>query len=454
METQVTNSRHALRTFPPLILAFVFSVLTTLTWAATQSFYKDSKSVFTISRDHSRPGCGSVESNEKSVDVAVVEFDRNGSLVDNDQLKRALACISEARKNRNGTVVMVFVHGWRHDASWTDDHFKEFRTVLLSLALREAERSRGKFRRVIGIYFGWPGGYWGNFSDSYEAAQRIGNGSAIKNAIQEIVATTKEPSGNDELGSPVILAGHSMGALIFQTAYSSLLATGGVGPRVASPAEQRRCVRVHEGDQVVAFPDLVLLLNSATDSQITSGIIKQLKERKLSKTVACGGILFRAPLFISASSKKDRATAILYPAWTGGKTDGNDVELINYELARTGNFKCEAIKGVPDNDQSWHCLRQPAITNDQVVSINIDLPQAKDPRHECHVRYQFARLAAKSDYVPFWVFQVPGELVEDHGDIFNGRARLLIMALVQLSGATMSVHENYGVMFEPGDVKC
>jgi hypothetical protein len=38
-----------------------------------------------------------------------------------------------------------------------------------------------------------------------------------------------------------------------------------------------------------------------------------------------------------------------------------------------------------------------------------------------------------------WLFEVPPELVAEHNDIFNPRSSLLFMALMQISGAVMSL---------------
>ncbi len=48
-----------------------------------------------------------------------------------------------------------------------------------------------------------------------------------------------------------------------------------------------------------------------------------------------------------------------------------------------------------------------------------------------------------------WVFQVPPEVIKDHNDIFNTKARSLILALIQISGAVASLAEDWGASFEP-----
>jgi hypothetical protein len=48
-----------------------------------------------------------------------------------------------------------------------------------------------------------------------------------------------------------------------------------------------------------------------------------------------------------------------------------------------------------------------------------------------------------------WVFQVPPEISKEHNEIFNYRARLLILALLQVSGSILSLAEKWPDSFEP-----
>jgi hypothetical protein len=81
----------------------------------------------------------------------------------------------------------------------------------------------------------------------------------------------------------------------------------------------------------------------------------------------------------------------------------------------------------------------------------IDLPKSKrkdladQPEH---ARNKLAPLAGFDTPHLAWVFQVPLGISKDHNDIFNYRARLLIMALIQISGAVMSLAEDFEQNFE------
>src|SRR5260221_1627429 len=143
--------------------------------------------------------------NKTSFDLAVVQFKDDGTYLNPSQIDAAEDCIRKARAskpNGNGAMVVVFIHGWHHGASWKrtasttasdidgDDHFHSFRLVLESLALREAERyaygGKEAGRRVVGIYIGWDGdpeGSWRSripgithttVSNRYKVAGKVG----------------------------------------------------------------------------------------------------------------------------------------------------------------------------------------------------------------------------------------------------------------------------------------
>src|SRR5436309_7399114 len=114
-------------------------------------------------------GCTDEKANQEAFNVAVIEFNDDGSSVDEAQLNAATQCIKVARASakNNGALVLCFIHGWHHNAEWNiktdsgDSHFHGFREVLKGLTLREAERHLTNDpdggRCVIGIYIGWNG---------------------------------------------------------------------------------------------------------------------------------------------------------------------------------------------------------------------------------------------------------------------------------------------------------
>jgi hypothetical protein len=154
--------------------------------------------------------------------------------------------------------VVLFIHGWHHSARWDtgkyashwdanaedDQHFRQFRRVLMSLAVRESERylptGEGGGQRVVGIYLGWNGdptswfGSWlsrtdatvASFYGRYATAEKVGGGHPMREVIRTIVEITKVPM-RDRPESPLVLAGHSMGALVLEAAFLALLREAG-----------------------------------------------------------------------------------------------------------------------------------------------------------------------------------------------------------------------------------
>lgn len=392
-------------------------------------------------------GCDPKDLNDQKADVAVLKFEDNGSLVSEKEQEQAIHLIEQDSKtNKNGVIVVLFTHGWNHNASWDDSNFVSFRKILLRLALREAERyvdGKEAGRRIIGIYVGWRGLVHKSgirqlftFQGRYRTAKKIGETSSLQTSLEKIIGATKSLNAN----SPVILAGHSLGALMLESALASVL-----DPETRSGR-----------DRPIQFPDLVLFLNSAADSEIAVRIQDHIKKRgPPRKKIDYEGTNFETPLFVSAASESDGVTKYLFRLGKfGSKTDGNTKRVFTHRLAKhKEGVVCKRWAG-PSFGQSWHCLRPPQ-NNEGKLSFDIDLPSRKSALTnggsngpgECHVRYRLTQ----DKNSPFWIFQVPKDIVDGHNDIFNERASLLVMALIQVSGALMSLAIDYNQTFDGND---
>lgn len=415
-----------------------------------------------------------VEPNHRSFDLAIIEFQDCGACVDQLQISAAEKCINDARATKNGAVVVVFIHGWRHDADWDfvtddgDDHFKGFRKVLRSLTLRESERyvqedPRG--RRVVGIYLGWNGDSarswlrWTNwlkyfsFRDRYRTAEKIGEHEDFLKALRAVVNATKTPMDNKP-ACQLILVGHSMGALMLESGFLSLLADEDHPLIQRGPQERGNCVNTLQNGGPVLFPDVLIALNSAADSEIAKRIKVEIEKQGLTKILVTGKFSYAPPLFMSLTSPADWATRILwrfaqFPSlWR--HTDGHDETLITHTLQREQtDITCEPKNKVEDFKQNWHCLRPPKPSNKSTPNISMDLPKGeRNGDKPPHDRYTLAPLGDPDRSYTSWIFHVPSEIVTGHNDIFNSRAGSLILALIQVSGAVMSLAEDVETNFE------
>jgi hypothetical protein len=436
-------------------------------------------------------GTSDLEPNETSFDLAVLQFRDDGKYVDARQIDAADDCVRKARsgeKNKNGALVLVFIHGWHHGANWNrtpvttasnpdgDEHFHSFRLVLESLALREAERYQKSGgapagRRVVGIYVAWNGDPEGyplkstplathlTFWNRYDVAEMIGASIQFRESIRRIVNRTKEPvtvAKDQPPGvrpeSPLVMIGHSMGALMLQSAFATLLEDR--QQPLIGQQQPKGVVQTLGSGNPVAFPDLILSLNSAADSAIAKRTLTALSQRSITKTAASGGVSYSPPLMMSVTSTGDVDTRDNWPKGKRGRTtDGNDPSLFTHTFALLRPLTPCNPGGAVDMGQNWHCLHRPQPPGAETPNIPIDLPtrerRGRDDVTVPHAGYMIATIGDKQHSRLMWVFQVPPEIVKDHNDIFNSRARSLLLGLIQASGAVASISENWADSFAP-----
>jgi hypothetical protein len=260
-----------------------------------------------------------------------------------------------------------------------------------------------------------------------------------------------------------------MGALVLEATFLALLREAN-DPLVKvldaqdPSANRRSVVEVTFDGRRVAFPDLLLALNSAADSGLVREILGVFESRKLTKTLAAAdvGVDYAPPLLVSVTSSADKDTGVYWRYAQGVKrvlsgaggydglyTDGHDPALRTHNLTRLGVApQCEPKPGL-DFQQEWHCLRFPVPRSQPTPSFDIDLPEIfrHAPGGPIHGRYRLEPQYPTERRLA-WLFEVPPELVVQHNDIFNPRSSLLFMALMQISGAVMSLAQDVGRNFE------
>src|SRR5215472_8482493 len=97
--------------------------------------------------------------------LGFVEFDDQGWLYGttgtNNQLQIDLVSKSiQSEMATNPLLIVVFVHGWKHNASGDDGNVEMFHSILERLGRLEHARSakeKANHRRVFGVYVGWRG---------------------------------------------------------------------------------------------------------------------------------------------------------------------------------------------------------------------------------------------------------------------------------------------------------
>lgn len=249
-------------------------------------------------------------------DLAVIEFDDQGWYHD-PTVQDKLANYLRSKQDKHLTII-VFVHGWRHNACEGDANLTQFRNLLQDAADNEGYTSSP--RRVFGVYLAWRGlslrGVlsYGTFWTRKNAAFRVAVGS-----VREVLASLRRhqrdcnafPRTEDDVesgnGTRLVLAGHSFGGLILFSAVAEYLIDSVVRPR-------RKVVR--------PFGDLVILVNPAFEATRFQPLATAILAR--------GGFAAgQRVCFVAVTAQNDEATRVAFPL---GRWLGSRFEAIRQEV--------------------------------------------------------------------------------------------------------------------------
>jgi hypothetical protein len=189
-----------------------------------------------------------------------LEFNENGNLRDKEQWNNIKKSLNEYSSPK---YVIVFVHGWRHDARVDDTNVRAFRTELAfaSRYLHERQSKFGKNAQVFGIYIGWPANVWRwqwidnlqiptgftFWSRKNESEEISGNVATYIKSINDML---NEDNQENRLNR-MLIEGHSFGG--------NLLITGLKGDFKQKINEST------QNTPIRGIGDLVVLLNPASD---------------------------------------------------------------------------------------------------------------------------------------------------------------------------------------------
>ncbi len=251
--------------------------------------------------DPDSPACRSSAYQEfERFDLAFAEFSERGNAFDDARVEAVLAKIA-AKARADGVVLIVFVHGWKHNASEDDPNVLSFKDSLETmtgvLGSSFAGTALGS-RRLVGVYVGWRGAsielpllkeltFW----DRKAVAEELGSGGVTRLLLDLDRITAGEAR------NVMVVVGHSFGGAIVVRALSDLITE-----RVTNRAGDERA-RV--------FGDGVLVLNPAIEANQALPFVEAALQRPYARD--------QLPLFISISSDADAATHYAFPA---GQTIG------------------------------------------------------------------------------------------------------------------------------------
>ena len=309
-------------------------------------------------------------------ELAIVEFDDQGRCHDPGQMEGVAARLDDLVAEKKDVILLVFVHGWKHDARTDDPNLSEFCNILGGAVRREAEAPGGEgARQVLGIFVGWRGlsefaaidavadaTFWGRQA----AGQRVATGS-----VRELFGRLRHYCNHrrDLDGAPLlVIAGHSFGGMIVYSALAQSLI------EAASPSV---------GDIEPRFADLVLLINPA---------IEAARYLPIHDLVIRPGFRDRAneqaPVFICAQAENDQPVGTWFPV-------GNTYHRL--DSATIGDLEKDCLTHAFGFVPAFrtHTLHGPAANRDFVLEL---------------VEGRAA--------TPFWMIGAAKEVIDGHGGIW------------------------------------
>jgi hypothetical protein len=226
-------------------------------------------------------------------DLHVVQVDDFGSFWEADKAREAIAAVeAQSLSLTSNTFVVVFIHGWHHNAAPDDDNLTQFSAWLDQLSKQLAQPARRGARaeltgsadfKLIGIYIGWRGRSLPGFLDyatmwwRKSAAERVGDGdvSEFLERLQRIYLRAnayeryRQNPGHTPL-TGLVTVGHSFGGQVLLKAVSHALEAELVmrAPRMTDTASPPGSSgdRTPERVAIDSFGDLNVLLNPATEA--------------------------------------------------------------------------------------------------------------------------------------------------------------------------------------------
>ncbi len=352
--------------------------------------------------------------------LLVVEFDDQGTAYEAAQM---LALQAELDRLQGlNAIILVFVHGWKHNARPLDPNLASFELVLEQTARAEQAARPEDRRPVLGVFVGWRGlsfyaGWLTNltFWNRKTAALRVALGS-----VRELFGRLRNHRRSSP-GSVLIVAGHSFGGLVVFSALAQSLIEIATFDTATSTEP--------------SFANLVLLVNPAFEAARYLPIHLLVDGRQFQR---------QPPVLVSITANNDEATGKAFPigAWLGSRWEHTrsrmQAEALIHTMGHLDWMRTHALTAEPGKGlaESVHVEPGPAAsaTDEDLRAERHPSDIAYQERREGWVRHfqggAILTHLAKHPSNPFWVVRASPEVVNGHngifGDVFLGFVRKLV----------------------------
>ena len=382
----------------------------------------------------------------------------DGTVRDDTELGRTLAEIERINRGEEGPdpIFVLFIHGWKNNASKSNGNVWGFRSALQSLATVFAPRP------VMGIYLGWRGAATNlpvvkefTFWNRKNAATRI-PGAHLTEAVRRITMAAKSNPH-----AKCVLVGHSFGGLVLERTLTQAMVemileykadTDRLDQQLAALDSNQQMTESEKKDaqsrikqrreRAVArlnrqMPDLTVLLNEAGPATESKEFLNFLGREQFEfsdgKTAH--------PLFLSMTSTGDMATHIIFPVgqflgkhalrtrkYRGGDEFGetSQNEYFLHTTANSSQLVSHVV--VPAATASAECR------NSVYTTVTLGKPQGPGESNKGADQpktYDICPSPGAKNRTPYWVMQVPTAFVPDHSTVFKPELRTLLEAFMK-----------------------
>ncbi len=246
-----------------------------------------------------------VEDHEEYL-LGFVEFDDLGWAWERGQGEVLLRTLLAEQRE---LLMVVFAHGWKHNASTCDTNVTCFRETLRRLYETEkklAAANQRAERRIVGVYVGWRGlsSRGGllkqtTFYGRKGTAHQVGSGAVTELLVRlaEVRQRKHEAAvkSGQESSTRLVIVGHSFGGALIYSATSQLMM-------------ERLVVADERGGQVRGLGDLVVLVNPAFEAARYQPLHATVNEKTTAEFTSD-----QDPVFAIFTSTGDTATGRLFP---------------------------------------------------------------------------------------------------------------------------------------------
>ena len=388
--------------------------------------------------------CGiSLVERHENYDLAFIEFTERGNFFSRSNSRYVYDFIISDRiktlaGRKDGVAVVVFVHGWKHNAKATDTNVLDFKIMLERFAQNEVFGSR----RIVGLYLGWrglsvnlPGLKQLTFWDRKTVAEEVGSGG-VTDVLSRLNLMLVTPQAEREemmrSGMPgaieladknsLLIIGHSFGGAIVMSALHDVY----LNNILAAQRNRTSIDDLSVCEKVEKFADGVVLLNPALEAN--RGF--QLKEAALECDFAK-----QPKLMHIISSDGDSATKYYFPigqylkttlTWNQEllkqKVRGKDIEIHERDLdtITVGNLQHFRSGYLTQNKdkKSWSYARCDEETPEALDKCGITNKKAL----KNHLPY-----LANS---PLSFIKTDDNFIENHNDVFNCKVQSYLTAIM------------------------